>query len=64
MKYICWLNIISFLWRVAKRLSYIEDAQCLKVKDSVPHTDLFVNETLETAVDINSFHCTKLVILA
>ena len=22
----------SVLWRVAKRLSYIEDAQCLKVK--------------------------------
>ena len=25
--------IKSFLWRVAKRLSYIEDARCLKVKD-------------------------------
>ena len=24
--------IKSFLWRVAKRLSYIEDAKCLKVK--------------------------------
>ena len=23
----------SVLWRVAKRLSYIEDARCLKVKD-------------------------------
>ena len=25
-------HIKSVLWRVAKRLSYIEDAQCLKVK--------------------------------
>ena len=24
--------IESFLWRVAKRLSYLEDARCLKVK--------------------------------
>ena len=34
MKYICWLNIYkkSVLWRVAKRLSYKEDARCLKVK--------------------------------
>ena len=24
--------IKSFLWRVAKRLSYIQDARCLKVK--------------------------------
>ena len=33
MKYICWLNIQkSVLWRVSKRLSYIEDARCLKVK--------------------------------
>ena len=32
MKYICWLNIYkSVLWRVAKRLPYIEDARCLKV---------------------------------
>ena len=36
MKYICWLNIKkSVLWRVAKRLSYIEDARCLKVNDPV-----------------------------
>jgi hypothetical protein len=27
--------IKSFLWRVAKRLSYIEDARCLKVKENV-----------------------------
>jgi len=26
--------IKSFLWRVAKRLSYIEDERCLKVKRS------------------------------
>ena len=33
MKYICWLNIQKcVLWRVAKRLSYTEDARCLKVK--------------------------------
>ena len=32
MKYICWLNIYKgVLWRVAKRLSYIEEARCLKV---------------------------------
>jgi len=33
MKYICWLHIHikSVLWRVAKRLSYKEDARCLKV---------------------------------
>ena len=32
MKYICWSNIEKkVLWRVAKRLSYIEDARCLKV---------------------------------
>ena len=32
MKYICWLNILkNVLWRVAKRLSYIWDARCLKV---------------------------------
>ena len=32
MKYICWLNIQkSVLWRVAKRLSYKQDARCLKV---------------------------------
>ena len=33
MKYICWSNILkNVLWRAAKRLSYIEDARCLKVK--------------------------------
>jgi len=26
--------IKSVLWRVAKRLSYIQDARCLKVKDN------------------------------
>ena len=30
IKYICWLNMKSVLWRVAKRLSYIQDARCLK----------------------------------
>jgi len=29
--------IKNVLWRVAKRLSYIEDACCLKVKLGVPH---------------------------
>ena len=29
--------IKSVLWRVAKRLSYIEDAQCLKVKREARH---------------------------
>jgi len=28
-------HIKSVLWRVAKRLSYIEDAQCLKVNVDV-----------------------------
>ena len=34
MKYICSLNIRikSVLWRVVKRLSYKEEARCLKVK--------------------------------
>jgi len=27
--------IKSVLWRVAKRLSYIEDARCLKIKHSL-----------------------------
>ena len=30
--------IISVLWRVAKRLSYIEDARCLKVNLFLTHT--------------------------
>jgi len=30
--------IKSVLWRVAKRLSYIEDAWCLKVKELPPLT--------------------------
>ena len=35
MKYICLIkHIKSVLWRVVKRLSYIQDARCLKVKDS------------------------------
>jgi len=34
--------IKSVLWRVAKRLSYIEDARCLKVKgDTVTETNLY-----------------------
>ena len=33
MKYICWLNVQkAFSLRVAKRLSYIQDVRCLKVK--------------------------------
>jgi hypothetical protein len=35
--YLIFKYIKSVLWRVTKRLSYIEDAQCLKV-DSVSHT--------------------------
>jgi len=30
--------IKSFLWRVAKRLSYTEDARCLKVKQFYQYT--------------------------
>ena len=30
--------IKSVLWRVAKRLSYIEDARCVKVKEGVVNT--------------------------
>ena len=38
MKYICWLHLLikyikSVLWRVVKRLPYIEDARCLKVNE-------------------------------
>ena len=29
------MYIKSVLWRVAKPLSYIEDARCLRVKDSM-----------------------------
>jgi len=38
--------IKSILWRVAKRLSYIEDAQCLKVKAVSFHLSslLFFND--------------------
>ena len=47
----------SVLWRVAKRLSYIEDARCLKVKfpHKLPeqrklshHTDLRVNKDVSS----------------
>jgi len=31
--------IKSVLWRVAKRLSYTEDARCLKVNDSTSSDD-------------------------
>ena len=31
--------IKSVLWKVVKRLSYIEDAQCLKVKGRQPYPD-------------------------
>ena len=32
----------SVLWRAAKRLSYIEDARCLKIKEStnIEHTEM------------------------
>ena len=36
--------IKSVLWRVAKRLSYIEDARCLKVKGQVLGCSKFCNE--------------------
>ena len=42
--------IKSVLWRVAKRLSYIEDARCLKVKYRV--TD-YLHRTLTTCFDVN-----------
>ena len=35
--------IKSVLWRVAKRLSYIEDARCLKVNTSVRIYNKFKN---------------------
>jgi len=31
----------SVLWRVAKRLSYIEDARCLKVNSRIGNTSLY-----------------------
>jgi len=51
----CWLvdeiykYIKSVLWRVAKRLSYIEDARCLKVKQLVHEvTSFYTNHNSET----------------
>ena len=53
MKYIFLIKYIkSVLWRVAKRLSYIEDAPCLKVKGS---EYLFHHCTLYYTVDTNAF---------
>ena len=42
--YLLFKYIKSVLWRVAKRLSYIEDARCMKVKDIIltMHCRLFV----------------------
>ena len=43
--------MVSVLWRVAKRLSYIEEARCLKVKHNIQAMFCFVNFTfLETNV--------------
>jgi hypothetical protein len=38
--------IKSVLWRVAKRLSYIEDARCLKVKHTVNKEIIPINSVL------------------
>jgi len=47
--------IKSVLWRVAKRLSYIEDARCLKVKQpknqSVLHEG-FRNDFLGVKIEV------------
>ena len=45
-------NIKSVLWRVAKRLSYIEDARCLKVKRT--ELSLSVNGELKNMANVNS----------
>jgi len=61
--------IKSVLWRVAKRLSYIEDARCLKVKGvwaaecfsllSDSHLTVAAHSVLETrfAVDLDTERC-------
>ena len=36
--------IKSVLWRIAKRLSYVEDAQCLKVKCATYNPLIYVPE--------------------
>jgi len=40
-------NIKSVLWRVAKRLSYTEDARCLKVNNFKPHSVLHDHRTVD-----------------
>ena len=42
MKYMLIKYIKSILWRVVKRLSYIQDAWCLKVKVEVDKTKYLV----------------------
>jgi len=41
--------IKSVFWRVAKRLSYIEDARCLKVNRQLKQQWKFGNETVYIA---------------
>ena len=44
--------IKSVLWRVAKRLSYIEDARCLKVKSFISEgTNLRPIEVIKSYVE-------------
>jgi hypothetical protein len=51
--------IKSVLWRVAKRLSYIEDARCLKANEMFVHyTDcmhLFIIKTISEFFDRTKF---------
>jgi len=42
--------IKSFLWRIAKRLSYIEEARCLKVKQQETEISISQTDTLVKSV--------------
>ena len=42
--------IKSVLWRVAKRLSYIEDARCLKVNEHIEKTHVYISAAVSCFV--------------
>ena len=45
----------SVLWRVAKRLSYTEDAWCLKVNFIFQNSQRPQNETSDTVACVSAF---------
>jgi len=47
--------IKSVLWRVAKRLSYIEDARCLKVKQRQPTNHVVESSSFFSEVKTRHF---------